>query len=197
MYVSWNNHTINLTVSVVKEVTCEKCKTQYCYALKRTEFGTGTSVYGLDEQGAQNRAADRAAQKLNDTLRDAFEVVPCPTCGNYQAQMVQFLKNAHLKWLIIPAAILVLGSIIALVVSFRQGNASLAAGAVGALVAGIGLFAFRGWSVGNFDPNAGDPEPRKQIGRELALLKQAEPETTGEPKKSAPPTNWRRRRTQQ
>ena len=198
MYVSWNNHTEQMSASVVKEVTCEKCRTQYLYALARTETGMGTSLYGMDEQGAQGRAADRAATRLENSLNDAFELVPCPNCGVYQPPMIVFLKNAHLKWLLLVAMLIMVGSVIALVVGFIDGNGTMAVTAPLFFLLGIGLIFFRRWSAERYDPNQGVPEPRKQLGRELAMLKadlsalmEAE-----KPKAPAPQGNvGRRRRT--
>jgi hypothetical protein len=175
MYVSWNNHIVSLAASVVREVNCEKCGTQYFYAVRRRASGTGTSVYGLDEAGARGRATDRAVTALQNSLQNAFDVVPCPNCGIYQARMVEFMKNAHLKWLLPVGGLLIAGACLALVPVVSRGNIVSAVAAAVLLLAGLGLIFFRYWSVDHYDPNQGDPEPRKQLGRNLALLKQDAP----------------------
>jgi hypothetical protein len=175
MYISWTDHTVTLSASVVKEVTCVKCRTCYCYAMKRTEFGTGTSVYGIDTQGAVDSAANRAAQKLQTALNDSFELVPCPNCGDYQPDMVTFLRNAQLKWLLIPAWICILGALVAFPFTVRHNNTSYFGANAIALLVGIGLILFRKYVGSRHDPNTGDPESRKQLGRSKAFLKTEDP----------------------
>jgi hypothetical protein len=171
MYVHWTNHTVQLTATKVKEVTCEKCRTQYAYALSRSEFGTATSVYGIDEEGAHGRAAGTAATKLDYSLFGAFELVPCPSCGAYQAQMVTFLKNAHLKWMILIAGLLVIAAAVLFCAGMAGGNSMLYRVSLALFVAAVGMIAYRAWSASRYDPNFGDPEPRKELARSMAFLK--------------------------
>jgi hypothetical protein len=170
MYVRWNDYTVIKAATIVKAVFCEQCRTKYCYALSRSELGMGTSIYGLDNDGAQGRAADTATQRLQESLFKGFELVPCPNCGAYQTEMVEFMRRAHLKWLVLVAIGLFASALVALYFGWRGNSISFLLTVV-FFAAGIGLIVYRNWSVSSYDPNAGDPEERKQLGRSLALVK--------------------------
>jgi hypothetical protein len=174
MYISWNKYTARRTADILKEVTCEKCGTQYMYGMQRTEEAQGVSLYGLDDQGAQDRAVQAANENLQRALESAFELVPCPQCGAYQSQMIAFLKNAHLKWLSFLGAVLAAGAIVFYFGALAAEKSSVFAGtgSLSMLVAGIGMIVFKRWSASRMDPNAGDPEPRRQLGKKLATLKE-------------------------
>jgi hypothetical protein len=170
MYVSWTRHTVQLTASIVKEVVCEKCRTQYFYAVQCTESGLGTTVYGIDEQGAQDRARRSAGAKLENALNCAIDLVPCPNCGTYPPDMVNLLKNAHMKWMALLGWLLVVVAPVLLVASLA-GKPVLALASIAIGLAGLGLIMGRRMSAARYDPNAGDAEERKQIGRNLAFVK--------------------------
>jgi hypothetical protein len=132
-------------------------------------------LYGIDEQGAADRAADAAAAKLQSALSGAFDVVPCPNCGTYQAEMVRFLKNSHLKWMAALGGLFIVVALILLIVAFAT-SGMLYAGTAGAFfLAGVGLIVYRNISLARFDPNEGDAEDRKTIGCERALRKEESP----------------------
>jgi hypothetical protein len=171
MYVKWTDHTARLTASVVKEVTCEKCGEQFVYALQRTETGTGTSFYGLDEEGASDRAARRAVEHLQEAIANAFELVPCPSCGTYQAQMVQFMKNAHLKWMQVLGLALIGLAIVLFAFGAFSAHGPWIVTAAALLLIGVGLMAYRRWQADLYDPNQGDAEPRKRLAEGIAVLK--------------------------
>ena len=99
-----NNRMVELSGTTVKEIVCAQCRTEYAFAVNRTVQGFGTSLYNADDEGAMKRANENARAKLKDALETAVELVPCPNCGAYQPDMVAFQKNAHLKWLYLPAA---------------------------------------------------------------------------------------------
>lgn len=177
MYVSWTTHTANLTASVAKEVTCERCRTEYVYAMVCTASGSGLSLYGIGEQGAAGRAVDEAAEKLRMYAHNDFELVPCPACGHYQAPMVGFMKGAYRKWLYLPAGVLILLALAWFVYQIVGSADSILRGFPGVLgaflllVAGGALIGLRSWWSINYDPNSGDPGPRIELGRAMAVLK--------------------------
>src|SRR5262245_52272272 len=99
MYVSWTTQHVELVATKIKDVVCENCRQCYAYSMTRSEHGSGTSLYGIDNEGAQQRAFSSANAGLENALESAMELVPCPNCGAYQSDMVRFLRNTHLKWL--------------------------------------------------------------------------------------------------
>jgi len=171
MYVSWTTQTVEVVATMVKEVICEKCQTRYAYSLKRKEFGSGTSLYGVDNAGAQARAVDAAHANLQNALDNAIEMVPCPNCGLYQSAMVEFLKKSHLKWLYLVAGFLFVCGFVVLVRAFMLGNMALVPASVGCFAVAAGVVIFRLWSAAGFDPNTGDPADRIQLGKSLALVR--------------------------
>jgi hypothetical protein len=173
VYVHWRTQIISSSSTTVREVTCANCGTEYAYALSRTESGTGTSPYGLDDDGAKHRALKTASSKLDNSLDCAFELVPCPQCGDYQPEMVAFLKNSYRKWLYIPAALLFLVAVAALVRAVMlRGNGVLISIAIVCIAAGIYFVKWRWREAASHDPNQGDSTTRIEQGKRLALVKQ-------------------------
>ena len=175
MYVHWSDHTVSLTASTMKTVSCEGCRTKYSYPLERSAIGMGTSVYGINEAGAQGRAADTANRRLNESLINGFECVPCPNCGLYQSEMAEFMKRAYLKWLVLVAIVLFISGLAALYFGWRGNSNFLILGCI-SITVGVGLVFLRKWAVDRYDPNAGDAEPRIQLGRKLAFVRASEPD---------------------
>ena len=194
MYVSWTNYTTQLTASVVKEVVCEKCQTHYAYAIQTTQSGTGTSLYGIDGQGAADRSVGNAAAKLQSVLSGAFDLVPCPNCGTYQAEMVQFLKNSHLKWMAALGWLFIILALIFLIVTLASSGVVYAGTAVAFFLAGVGLIVYRNRSKAGFDPNEDDVEDRKKIGCARALRKEVTASTGQAPLASSGGTGGQSRR---
>lgn len=171
-YVRWTNYTAQMSATAVRDVTCEKCRTRYAYAIKRSDFGTGTSIYGLDDAGAERRAANQAAERLREALDNAIELVPCPNCGHYQPDMSAFLKRAHLKWLAVLGGLMIIVALAGVGAGFFKESLLLVAFGLASLVLGIAMILYRQSEVQKYDPNAGDPEARKELGRSLAFMKQ-------------------------
>jgi len=93
------NFTAAKTGTAVREVICEKCGCDYRYRLFRRGAGSGTSPYSMDNKGAQRRAENMAAKKLQKLLLYAVDPVPCPECGWIQADMVDEYQSRHHGWL--------------------------------------------------------------------------------------------------
>src|SRR5438309_799407 len=85
-------YTATVSGSVWKPLTCEFCKLDFAYRITRKATGTGRSALFLDNDGARARAGSYAYANLQRELEKSFEVVPCPKCGRYQAQMFSKLK---------------------------------------------------------------------------------------------------------
>jgi hypothetical protein len=71
-------YTANLTGATLKPVRCEKCYVEYVYRMDRAGSGSGTSLLFLENQGARDRATQRAASELRGLLRWDCDAVPCP-----------------------------------------------------------------------------------------------------------------------
>jgi len=103
--VFWTKYTATLHGQVLKLVPCENCSTEYVYVLEREGSGVGTSVYMLNDDGAQGHARSAAEDTLQSYLENDFDPVPCPVCGHYQRYM--FPKLLETKSLRGPAVMLV------------------------------------------------------------------------------------------
>lgn len=74
-------HTASAECSRVKQVSCEKCRYQYFYELKREGTGTESSAYFLFQDLALDAAAEKAAQDGKRRLDSEADLVPCPNCS--------------------------------------------------------------------------------------------------------------------
>jgi hypothetical protein len=150
-----------------KVITCSHCRQRYAFLLELETTGTdvGPPLW-LDGEGATKRARARAEENLSKMARNLVYPLPCPNCGCYQPDMVDRLRaegtsNAPTIAGLIVAAL----SLIPL--AFRVPYIWVAT-AVGVSV-GFGLVGYADWAAARWDPNAGDPEPRKARGRKRAV----------------------------
>jgi hypothetical protein len=96
--VFWTEYTATMHGRVLKLVPCENCATEYVYVLEREGSGVGTSVYLLNDEGAQGHAASAAGDTLQSYLENGFDPVPCPACGHYQRYMFPKLLETKSLW---------------------------------------------------------------------------------------------------
>jgi predicted RNA-binding Zn-ribbon protein involved in translation (DUF1610 family) len=149
-----------------KLVSCEHCGQQYAYRLELEAVGEELDLLFLNEKEASEQARANAEQNLVQKSRNVVLTVPCPNCGFYQEDMSRRLKeDISLNSLQIVGVAIAVLSLIPL--AFKMPyiwvlTILLAMTGVILLVYGY-VVAFR------YDPNAGDPEPRKAIGRKLAV----------------------------
>lgn len=167
LYV-WKEYKANVSGTVIKRVTCEKCSCKYAYELVRSARGGGTSVYLLDNAGAEDRARARANKRLRRQLEHGIDPVGCPDCGWYQADMVKEAKRRMLRPLVPIAAILLalagayamIGGML-LATSTGPGDATISREPwvhIGTLAgAGVLALAIRQIVVSRTDPNRGYP----------------------------------------
>lgn len=87
------SYTATVQGSVLKSNRCEKCGAEYVYEIERSATGSGSSLLFLDNDGAEERAATSARDKLYDKLESAVDAVACPSCGWYQRDMARHLKR--------------------------------------------------------------------------------------------------------
>src|SRR5437667_7281335 len=80
-----------------RAVRCADCGEEYLYDLRRD--AAATEALGPANREARFRASDRAHLGLQRALQTAVDLVPCPTCGCYQPDMVAHLKQRRGRWL--------------------------------------------------------------------------------------------------
>ncbi len=183
--VFWTEYTATKQGSTLKAVRCENCSTEYLYMMKREGVGAGTSVYSLNEEGAESHATSAADETLKSFLDNDFDPVPCPACGHYQRYMFPKLMQTKGLWGVAVALVLLL------IFCLKGVNAihstamyNLSGGKyafekmatdwlIVALVAllGFGLWWFKQWRIRSFNPNLEDQQARIAKGRNRAITR--------------------------
>jgi len=152
--------------AVWKVVSCSHCNDRYAYLLELEATGADHDLLFVDGEDSAKRARARAEENLSKMSRNVVLPVPCPNCGHYQDDMVRLLKeegtsNGPVKAGLIVAAL----SLIPL--AFRVPYLWIVT--VAGVLAGLALVAYADVAASRFNPNAGDPEPRKARGRRRAV----------------------------
>jgi hypothetical protein len=150
--------------SVWKFVSCEHCPQCYAYLLELE--ATGEDLPFLSADGSAERAQAKAQENLSQKKQRCILPVPCPCCGHYQTAMSGLLKEeASINpFQIAGVLIAVLGFIpLAFDIAYNWVITLVIA------VAGVCLLAYGYYLSFRFDPNAGDPEPRKALGQKHAV----------------------------
>jgi hypothetical protein len=94
-----NDFTTTANGAVVKFVQCDQCGHEYAYELSRSVQGRAFSVVGLHNREAADRSSSKAQNRLQELLKRACDLVPCPQCGWYQEPMVARAKRRRLRWM--------------------------------------------------------------------------------------------------
>jgi hypothetical protein len=174
--------TTTLSGSVIKPVTCERCRKEYFYELARSAKGQGHAPYNIGQEAAARRAQESAEKKLAKRLATEHEAVGCAHCGWVQDPMVAHLRRRHLRWLLIlvwvvmPIALAALGAYVWIRhaddrLSDELRNELMQYGVL-VIVAGGALLSLRWMLARRIDPNANYPQRSPPLpGTPPALLK--------------------------
>jgi hypothetical protein len=183
--VVWTKYTATVRGRVLKLVPCENCSTEYVYVLEREGEGVGTSLYLLNESGAQDHAAVSAENTLREYLENDFDPVPCPVCGHYQQHMFPKLYETPSWWLLVARLVVIAaGSLCAVGALYRtviylqwpgdhalgQMSTAWAVLAIHGLI-GVGLGVVERSRERKFNPNAEDQQARIEKGRSRAITR--------------------------
>lgn len=93
----YRTYTATVSGSRKKREQCVGCSGVFEYVITRVAQGGGHSGFYLNNRGAAESAKTRAQANLIRALDEAIEPVSCPTCGIYQPDMVQVLRERHGK----------------------------------------------------------------------------------------------------
>ena len=152
--------------AVWKFVTCAQCQQPYAYLLELEATGTDHDLLFLDGEGSAERARAQAEQNFEHKSRNVVLPVPCPHCGFYQDDMARHLKDdASINPRQIAGAVIALLSLVPLMLEIPY----IWVLTIVLAVTGLALLAWGLVLAFRFDPNAGDPEPRKALGRQYAV----------------------------
>jgi hypothetical protein len=167
-------YTASVRVFQTRTVCCANCGEQYLYDMKakgQAKASTGEGfIRALSGSEAKEKASAEARASAEQQLADTIDVVPCPTCGNYQPDMVALLKKRRHPWLFTLGSLALIGALAlsglgALAKTHQE--ELLTWGGLSALAAAA-LLLLRWFLVRRFNPNAGDPEKRKLLAQERA-----------------------------
>lgn len=151
---------------VWKLVSCMHCREPYAYILSLEATGEAHDLLFLDGEGSKEEARTKAEENLREKGGNYVLPVPCPNCGSYQDEMVRQLKaEAGINRLQVAGGVITLLAFIPLAFGIPT------AWVLTPIVALAGLIVLAcGYVVAfRYDPNAGDPEARKAIGRQHAV----------------------------
>ena len=93
----YRTYTSTVSGSAERRERCVGCSHVFEYKITRVAQGGGHSGFYLNNSGAAESAKTRARANLVRALDEAIEPVHCPTCGIYQPDMVQALRERHGK----------------------------------------------------------------------------------------------------
>ena len=184
--IVWTNYTATIPGRVLKLVPCENCSTEYVYVLEREWEGAGTTVYGLNHEGALGHAVAAAEDTLQQYLANDFDPVPCPACGHYQRYMFpKLLPNSKgcglltVTFAVIGIGLIAVGSACYHSINYldRPSDEDLwnlvTPWSVFLLMClvGLGLWIRQSRKIRRFDPNLADQQARIAIGRSRAITR--------------------------
>ena len=159
-------HVVAVQGAVWKLVSCAGCRERFAYLLELEATGSDRDMTYLDGEASAQRARAQAEENLLQKSRNVILPVPCPQCGAYQDDMAQQLKDdASINRLQIAGAVIAAIAFIPLAIDAQRTwvfTVFLAVIGIVLLIRGC-VVAFR------FDPNSGDAEPRKALGRQYAV----------------------------
>jgi hypothetical protein len=156
--------------TLLRRVKCDNCCQPYGYMMRVQGTGLAYRRFGLLSlftSGGRNDAKDRAEADLAERLKlklPESSPYPCPQCGFYQEARVQQLKKAS-NGFHFAGTLLAMLSLLPLEFPFPFRWVAIAALAA----AGAALFAYGYKVASRYDPNGGDPEPRKAIGQKSTV----------------------------
>jgi len=170
------DYSTKLSGQRVVKIHCEECSTDFVFVMEREAKGIGTSIYGFDNDGAQQRAVEAAQRELTGKLWTELDVVPCPECGHVQSRMIPTALRR--RWRPLRA----LGILATIAAAILGGMNYLTTIGVDEpvilawpefwLLAWVGpaMLAFRAFANQRYDPNA-DRVANRGRGRRLAVSK--------------------------
>ena len=159
-------HVAAVQGAVWKFVSCAHCQQRYAYLVQLEATGEDHDLLFLDGEGATERARTKAEQNLLQKSRNVVIPVPCPACGCYQEDMTRQLKEeVSINPLQIAGAVIAVISLVPLALGIPY----IWVLTVVLALSGLALVTWGYVRAFRFDPNAGDPGPRKALGRSHAV----------------------------
>jgi hypothetical protein len=149
-----------------KLISCENCQQGYAYLLDVEAQGLDIDLLFLGGAESRERAEAQARENVAAKIHNSVVPIPCPRCGTYQKDMASQLKeDAWINPVQIAGVIVFLFSFAPLAFAVDYAWIVTVVGAA----TGLLLLAY-GYAVSfGYDPNAGNPAPRKAIGQQNSV----------------------------
>jgi len=125
--------TATATGSAWKQVTCEGCGHKFEYLIKRSASESRDSRGLLSSD--RNDVADVAKYGLQYKLKHETDLIPCPACGVYQAEMIS-TPEIRPMWLVILLVVVVVVLLAVLDVLLKNVSIPVGPVLIAALVVG-------------------------------------------------------------
>lgn len=159
-------HIAHAQGTTLKRVACESCGEHYAYLLELRATGEHVDLLFLDGKGSAERAQALADDNLRKQSENCIKMVPCPSCGCYQPEMVRRMKDE--AWMAPPQIAGCAIAALSFVPLWFEISYSWAVAAI-LFAAGACLMVYGYVLAWRYDPNAGNPGPRKSIARMYAV----------------------------
>jgi len=148
---------------ILKTVCCGQCSSYYAYQVEVDHPVNGMSTLFL--QGEALQEALNARARFEAKCEKLVAAVPCPTCGWYQVNMLPLVRKAYIHWTATLGWVSLACSGVVLTIRFdARWVVAMLFAVAGASLIGVGV-----WRRQRFEPNASDPQRRRQLGQSLAL----------------------------
>src|SRR4051794_40337038 len=108
----WIEYTASVAIFQSRTLQCAHCSEVFVYDVKVRGTGKGTSDPNW-RKVAQDRSTLAAQQDAEAKLYDLVEPVPCPSCGCYQPNMVEYFQEQHLRGVSTLGSLIVLAAVTA------------------------------------------------------------------------------------
>lgn len=161
-----NRHVAQVHSRVLRIIDCEYCLEAFAFCLNLEAEGDDHDVLFFDPKGSEERASNKAHENLARKSTNLVVPIPCPNCGSYQQDMSQLLKDdASINKVQIIGGLTI--GVAWLPFAFGSGFGWVAALAGSSL--GFATMIYGYYVSAKFDPNSGDPEPRRLLARSTTV----------------------------
>lgn len=92
-----SRHSLTLSGSCEKHVSCEFCRCEFMYVAKRRGTGEFYNPFDVFTDRHVQKRLERRAEEALDKAFQSPDMVACPSCGHYQADMIRWLNRWRLK----------------------------------------------------------------------------------------------------
>lgn len=96
-------YTSTLNIRFWRSHTCAACGGQFAYLMQRKIVGSGLSP---------EKASKKGQAKAEKAFAKEVDVLPCPSCGLYQPDMIAKRRTNRHTWIFVLAAVAFLGLLI-------------------------------------------------------------------------------------